>query len=176
MAHAELETKNELLGPMEDDDEGARANKHLLFNIGKESYGLNIADITQIIEMQRITDVPDMAGYMKGVINLRGKIIPVMDLRLRFGIDERAYDDRNCVIVVNIDSSIIGLIVDSVAEVHDIRQSDIEPPPELGTTEERGNYICGFGKMGEKVTIIINAQEILHTKELENINSTVQEV
>ncbi len=168
MATAELETVDDLF-LADDEDEGGQANKHLLFNIGEELYGLNIAEVTEIIEMQRITAVPDMPGYVKGVINLRGKVIPVMDLRLRFGIEERAYDDRTCMIVVNVDDAALGLIVDTVAEVHDILGTDIEPPPEFKSDGERNRYVSGLGKIEERVAILISAGSILREKELEAI-------
>jgi purine-binding chemotaxis protein CheW len=169
---AEKETESEMfLEGIE--DENSQANKYLLFNIGAEVYGIGIASVTEIIEMQRITDVPDMPGFIKGVINLRGKVIPVMDLRLRFGMDEREYDDRTCCIIVNIDDMSLGFIVDTVAEVHDILESDIDPPPNFKTAEERNRYISGLGKVDDEVKILIDARKILQEKELDTIKGNV---
>ena len=153
----------------DEEDEGAQNNKYLLFNLADEVYGIDIANVTEIIEMQKITDVPDMPDFIKGVINLRGRVIPVMDLRLRFEMSVRDYDDRTCVIIVNIDEISMGFIVDTVAEVHDIREKDIEPPPSFRTDTGKNNYISGLGKMEDRVTILIDVHKLLHDRELEAI-------
>ena len=155
-----------------DDDEGnTQANKYLLFDIGDEVYGIGIVNVTEIIEMQKITEVPDMPGYIKGVINLRGRVIPVMDLRLRFGMEEKIYGDRTCIIIVNIDKSSLGFIVDTVAEVYDIPEKDIEPPPDFKTEAEMNQYISGLGKVGGEVKILIDVKKILLEKDIEIIKS-----
>ena len=154
---------------VDDEQDGAQSSKHLLFNIGSEVYGIDIAHVTEIIEMQKITEVPDMPGFIKGVINLRGRVIPVMDLRLRFEMKEREYDDRTCVIIVNIASTSMGFIVDTVAEVHDIAADDIEPPPSFKTDEGRNQYISGLGKVEDRVTILIDVDQILAERELEAV-------
>lgn len=159
---------------LEDEDgENMQNNKYLLFNIGEEVYGIDIATVTEIIEMQKITDVPDMPSFIKGVINLRGRVIPVMDLRLRFGMVERAYDDRTCVIIVKIDETQMGFIVDTVAEVHDIIETNIEPPPSFKSDNGRNHYISGLGKVNERVTILIDAHRLLHDRELEGLSEAV---
>ena len=158
---------------MEDEDDDAQANKYLLYNIGEEVYGIGIASVTEIIEMQTITLVPDMPGYVKGVINLRGKVIPVMDLRLRFGMKERPYDDRTCIIIVNIDDTSLGFIVDTVAEVHDILEKDIEPPPTFKNQTTKNRYISGLAKVGEEVKVLIDVKKLLHEKEFETIKTNV---
>jgi len=152
-----------------DEEEDSLANKYLLFNLGKEVYGIAIVNVTEIIEMQKITEMPDMPGYVKGVINLRGRVIPAMDLRLRFGMEQRACDDRTCMIIVSMGGISLGLIVDTVAEVRDIREQDIDPPPQFKTHEERNRYISGLGKVGEEVKILIDADKILHEKDWETI-------
>jgi len=153
-----------------DDDEETktRGSKYLFFSLGDDLYGINIMNVTEIIEMQRITEVPDMPGYVKGVINLRGKVIPVMDLRLRFGMAEREYDDRTCVIVTAIQSSSLGLIVDTVAEVHDIAAGDIEQAPNFsgGIAD---HYVEGVGKVGNRVSVLIDAERILNGKDLRTV-------
>ena len=168
----ESEVHDELF--LEDEDgENMQNNKYLLFNIGEEVYGIDIANVTEIIEMQKITDVPDMPTFIKGVINLRGRVIPVMDLRLRFGMNERDYDDRTCVIIVKIEDTSMGFIVDTVAEVHDIVETNIEPPPTFKSDTDRNHYISGLGKVNDRVTILIDAHRLLHDKELESISDAI---
>ncbi len=152
-----------------DEEEDSQANKYLLFNLGKEVYGIAIVNVTEIIEMQKITEMPDMPGYVKGVINLRGRVIPAMDMRLRFGMEQRSSDDRTCMIIVSMGDMSLGLIVDTVAEVHDIREQDIDPPPQFKTHMERNRYISGLGKVGNEVKILIDADKILHENDLETI-------
>ena len=101
----------------DDENEDTQEGKYLSFRIGGEVYGIEIRHVTEIVGIQKITEVPDMPQYMKGVINLRGNVIPVVDVRLRFHMQPRDYDDRTCVIVVNINDASIGLVVDSVKEV-----------------------------------------------------------
>jgi purine-binding chemotaxis protein CheW len=148
-----------------DDDENGQADKYLLFTLGEELYGIAIASVTEIIEMQKITEVPDMPGYIKGVINLRGRVIPVMNLRSRFGMEEKEYDDRTCIVVVEVDKSSMGFIVDTVAEVYDIQEKDIEPAPSFKENEGRGHYISGIGKVENRVTILIDSRLILQEKD-----------
>ncbi len=146
---------------VDDEDESYQENKYLLFNIGNEMYGINIMIVTDIIELQKITEVPDMPNYIKGVINLRGKVIPVMDLRLRFGMAAREYDDRTCIIIVNVENTSIGFIVDTVSEVKDIFESEIDPPPNFKKQATRDRYISGLGKVDNEVKILLDVGKIL---------------
>jgi purine-binding chemotaxis protein CheW len=142
--------------------------KYLVFSLAEEDYGLSIRDITEIIGVQRITDLPDTPHYVKGVINLRGKVIPVIDVRIRFGIEPEEYTERTCIIVVNIRGNAVGLIVDSVAEVIDIPASQVEEPPKLNRgTGSR--FINGLGKVGESVKILLDTQKLLYEEELEQL-------
>ena len=156
------------------DDEGGntQADKYLLFNIGEEVYGIAVAHVTEIIEMQKVTEIPDMPDFVKGAINLRGKANPVIDLRLRFGMSERAHDDRTCIIIVNIDGASLGFIVDTVAEVHDIMETDIDPPPNFRSEESRNQYISDLGNIDDRVTILIDTQKILKRDELDSLPSS----
>ncbi len=159
----------------DDDDENSQANKYLLFSIGEEVYGISIVSVTEIIEMQKITAVPDMPGYVKGVINLRGRVIPIMDLRLRFGMEERAHDDRTCVIIADVKDDQLGFIVDTVAEVQDILEKDIEPPPNFKSDAGRNQYLSGLGKIEGRVTILIDVKRILQEREIETITKNLGE-
>jgi len=109
------------------------------------------------------------------VINLRGKVIPVMDLRLRFGMDPRDYDDRTCIIIVNVDNTSIGFIVDTVSEVKDIRESDIDPPPSFKKHSTRDRYISGLGKVDDEVRILLDVKKILEQDEELNLESIAGE-
>ncbi len=153
-----------------DDDEDTQKDKYLTFHLAGEDYGIDIAFVTEIIGIQKITQVPDMPVFIKGVINLRGKVIPVMDVRLRFKMEERAYDERTCIIVVDINTTAVGLVVDEVREVADIPEAQVEPPPASGRgTSSR--YLKGLGKMGDEVKILLNAEKLLYDEELELIEA-----
>jgi purine-binding chemotaxis protein CheW len=155
----------------EEEDEDTQANKYLFFRIGKESYGIGIRHIIEIIELQAISTVPDMPSYVRGVINLRGKVIPIVDLRLRFDMEERSYDDRTCIIVTDIDNVLIGFIVDTVEEVMEILENAIEPPPRFKSASGRERYISGMGKVGESVKILIDVEKIVRDEEIQAMAS-----
>jgi purine-binding chemotaxis protein CheW len=145
----------------DDENEDTQANKYLFFRIGKESYGIGIRFIIEIIELQHISEVPEMPRYVKGVINLRGKVIPIVDLRLRFEMEARAYDDRTCIIVTEIDRILIGLVVDTVEEVMEIPEDQIDPPPRFKAVAGKDRYIHGMGKVGNAVKIIIDVEKVI---------------
>lgn len=140
----------------------------LTFSLGNEEYGIEIRNITEITGIQNITDLPDVPNYVKGVINLRGKTLPVIDIRLRFRIEEKEYNERTCIIVVNIKEMAVGLIVDSVTEVLDIPAKDIEPPPKINQGDS-SRYIQGLGKVGDEVKIILDVQKLLFGEEFDMI-------
>lgn len=148
----------------EEEEEDTQQDKFLTFFINKEEYGIDIRYVTEIIGVQSITEVPDMPVYIKGVINLRGKVIPVMDVRLRFGLEERSYDDRTCIVVINIEEQAVGLIVDRVSEVLDIPAGEIEPPPQLHLGK-KGRLLLGMGKVDDGVKILLDAQKLLCEEE-----------
>ena len=156
----------------DDDESGSGKSKYLFFNLGDELYGINIMNITEIIEMERITEVPDMPDYVKGVINLRGKVIPVMDLRLRFSMPERDYDDRTCIIVAAIETASLGLIVDTVAEVHALAVADIEETPSFSGSV-KDHYVEGIGKVEDRVTVLIDARKILQGEDLQAVKNQI---
>ena len=152
----------------DEDDEDSQKDKFLTFHVGNEDYGIDIRYITEIIGIQKITEVPDMPDFVKGVINLRGKVIPVIDVRTRFSLESRAYDDRTCIMVVNINDVSIGLVVDTVSEVTDIPEANIEPPPRTGNGV-KSRYIKGMGKVGEEVKILLDVNKFLFENELEQM-------
>lgn len=153
----------------DDEDVDTQENKYMLFNIAEEVYGIDIIHVLEIIEVQKITEIPDMPDYIKGVINLRGKIIPVMDMRLRFGMEERSYDDRTCIIIVKVNDTAIGFIVDTVAEVQTITRDNIDPPPQFRSKKMRDKYLKGIGKVGDEVKILLDAEKIIFKEDLNKI-------
>ena len=155
-------SKGELLDDMlDDEEEDTQANKYMFFRIGTESYGIGIRHVIEIVELQRISAVPDMPAYVKGVINLRGKVIPVVDLRLRFSMEERVYDDRTCIVVSEIDGVSLGFIVDTVEEVLEIPENQVEPAPRFRTVSGKERYIAGMGKVGEHVKILLDVEKLV---------------
>lgn len=147
-------------------DEDVQKDKYLTFHLGEEEYGLDIAFVTEIVGIQKITAVPDMPDFVRGVINLRGQVIPVMDVRMRFHMPPREYDERTCVIVVNVSDRMIGLVVDMVNEVADIPDSCISPPPSMGSGKG-SRFIQGMGKINDDVKILLNVSMLLGEEELE---------
>ena len=147
---------------MEAEEEALRSQMFLTFMLGGESYGLAITAVTEIIGFQQITPVPDVPHYIRGIINLRGKVIPVMDVRARFGMEPRDYDARTCIIVVHIREASVGLIVDTVSEVVDIELSNIEAPPSMGSSAGGGQgFMMGVGKVEDEVKLLLDAGRLL---------------
>ncbi len=143
--------------------------KFLTFVLGKEEYGIEILKVREIIGLMDITTVPQTPEYMKGVINLRGKVIPVIDLRLKFSLQEEEHTQETCVIVVEVNSTSIGLIVDSVSEVSDISGEEIENAPSFGQGIDT-SFIMGLGKVKEKIIILLDIEAVLSSEELEMVN------
>lgn len=150
-------------------EEDTQKGKFLTFVLGGESYGIEIRFVTEIIGIQPVTQVPELPDYIRGIINLRGKIIPVMDVRLRFGKPFMEYNDRTCVIVIDIADISIGLIVDSVSEVLSIPDSEIVPPPDLNKAGSK--YIKGIGKVGNEVKLLLDCSKLLNEEEVENLSN-----
>lgn len=142
-------------------DTAAEMNgKYLTFWTDEQLYGVPIADVVQIVGMQQITAIPEFPDYAKGIINLRGNIIPLIDVRLRFHKDEAAYNERTCVIVTNIQENSIGFIVDAVDAVTDIRDENISPPPQLSTSMDNA-YLTGIAKLENRVVLLLDINKIL---------------
>ncbi len=144
--------------------------KYLTFSLAGEEYGIGILKVKEIIGMMPITAVPRAPGQIKGVINLRGKVIPVVDLRLKFGLEPMAYTERTCIIVVEIafgsGKVFMGIVVDSVSEVLNIRGADVEPAPDFGSKLDTG-YILGMAKAGQSVKILLDIDRVLGSAETE---------
>ena len=140
------------------------AGKYLTFSLGSEEYGVGILKVREIIGVMEITAVPHTPPYIKGVINLRGRVIPVLDLRIKFGMPPKEYDERTCVIVVEVqgrtDPVQVGMVVDSVSEVANIVAGEIEPPPSLGASRETEN-ILGMAKLKGSVKILLDVNRVV---------------
>lgn len=161
--------------PAAEAEESIQDNKYLLCKIGTEEYGIDIASVQSIEELQKIIAVPDLPAYVKGVINLRGSVIPVIDLRMKFNMKEREYDDRTCIVIARIGGADLGLIVDTVSEVHDIPKSSIDPPPAFENRTGQKRYIAGLGKIGEEVKIILNVSKLFRDDEIEEMTAKAGE-
>jgi purine-binding chemotaxis protein CheW len=146
-----------------------KEGKYLTFTLAEEEYGIGILKIKEIIGMMPITTVPQTPKFVKGVINLRGKVIPVIDLRLRFGMESMDYTERTCIIVVEIDGTTstvqIGIVVDAVSEVLNITGKDIEDTPTFGA-KLNTNYILGMAKMEGGVKILLDIDRVLNGNEI----------
>lgn len=152
-----------------------REGKYLTFSLAEEEYGIGILKIKEIIGMMPITTVPQTPDFVKGVINLRGKVIPVIDLRLRFGIESNDYTERTCIIVVEIlgqnGTVQIGIVVDTVSEVLNVKADDVEDTPAFGT-KLNTEYILGMAKMEGGVKILLDIDRVLNASEISSIENT----
>ena len=155
-------------------DTSAMDGKFLTFILGKEVYGIEILKVREIIGLMDITTVPQTPEYMKGVINLRGKVIPVIDLRLKFGMPEEEHTQETCVIVVEVNNTSLGIIVDSVSEVSDINGGEIEDAPSFGQGIDT-SFIMALGKVKDKIIILLDIEAVLSSEELEMVGELAKE-
>jgi len=151
-----------------------RSGKYISFRLGSEEFAIQVLQVREIVGIQEITAVPQTPHGVKGVINLRGKVIPVVDLRLRFGLEELEYSQRTCIIVVQIGGDggrvLVGLIVDAVSEVLNLQASDIEDAPDFGPGVALP-YLLGMAKIKGKVKILLDIQAALAGGELAALSS-----
>ena len=150
--------------PLVDDAAPDLSGKYLTFRLADEEYGLEILRVREIIGVMDITKVPQTRPFVEGVINLRGKVIPVVNLRVKFGLPRAEYTEETCTIVVDV-GELMGIIVDTVQEVHDISAENIEAPPRMGGTVETG-FILGMGKVDGDVKMLLDIAEVLTAEEL----------
>ncbi|HUI57585.1 MAG TPA: chemotaxis protein CheW [Bryobacteraceae bacterium] len=155
----------------------ARAGKYLVFELGREEFGIQVLKVREIMGVLDITAVPQTPAYMKGVINLRGKVIPVVDLRLKFGLPGTEYTQRTCIIVVQLQadmsSMLMGIVVDGVAEVLNLAGGDIEDTPDFGQGAVRP-YLLGMAKIKGKVKILLDIDQVMTSQELHGLNALMQ--
>ena len=137
-------------------------NKYVTFKSGNEYFGLKIEYVNEIIVFQEITEMPESEDYIKGLINLRGKIIPVIDVRIRFKQEALEYTDRTCIIVINVKDTVVGLIVEKIAEVVEITEENILESPSLGNMDKCQNrYVYAIGKVGESVKLLLDPEKLI---------------
>ncbi len=165
-----MENMSELKRQVDEENANERdtqKGKYMTFKSGNEYFGLEIQYVNEIIQLQAITAIPETEDYIKGLINLRGKVIPVVDVRLRFKQEPFEYNDRTCIIVINIKSMMVGLIVEKIAEVVEIKEDNILPPPSVGRTDKVQNkYVYGIGKVGDTVKLLLDPDKLLNDQDL----------
>ena len=152
--------------------EDTQKGKYLTFFIEKIVYAIEIKFVTEIIGIQPITEIPEVPSYVKGIINLRGKIIPVMDVRVRFKKEPIQYNDRTCIVVVDVNDISLGLIVDNVSEVLQIAEENIVIPPDINKGMEN-KYIKEIGKVDNCVNLILSCEKLINDNEFESFNQIV---
>ena len=163
------EIKEELL-------EDSQKGKFMTFQTGKEYFGISIGYVNEIIAMQPITAIPEVDDYIKGLINLRGKIIPVIDVRVRFKMEPKEYTDRTCIIVIDVKSTVVGLIVEKIAEVDTIMDDDIVPPPKLGHREsEQRKYVYGLARTDNTMKLLLDPEKLIKEEDLEVLEEVQEE-
>ena len=149
------------------DERDTQKGKYVTFKSGDEYFGLKIQYVNEIIVFQEITKIPESEDYIKGLINLRGKIIPVIDVRLRFKQEPFEYTDRTCIIVVNVKNIVVGLIVEQIAEVVEIQEENIIPSPSVGKADKSQNkYVYAIGKVGDQVKLLLDPDRLLNDEEI----------
>jgi purine-binding chemotaxis protein CheW len=161
-----------------DAETDSRPGKYLTFQLGQEEFGIQVVKVREIMGLQDITAVPHTASYVKGVINLRGKVTPVVDLRLKFGLPEAEYTQRTCIIVVQATGSagpmLMGIIVDSVSEVLNLTAADIEDTPDFGDGAATP-FLLGMAKTKGKVKILLEIDQVLTSQELGGLHSMLEQ-
>ena len=166
-----MEEKNRLSGKQSgryrsSDSHDTQRDKYMTFKSGSEYFGLEIQYVQQIIQYQAITKIPETEDYIKGLINLRGRIVPVVDVRLRFKQGEYQYNDKTCILVITVKNTTVGLIVEQIAEVVEIREENVLPPPTLGRADKGHNkYVYGIGKVGTAVKLLLDPEKLLYDEE-----------
>jgi purine-binding chemotaxis protein CheW len=143
------------------------------FKVGNEEFGLDILKVQEIIRLRELTRVPNMPDFVDGVINLRGKVIPVIGLRRRLGIEVGEVDKRTRIVVAEVNGKVLGFVVDEVSEVLRIPEASFEPPPKLGQVERE--YVQGIGKIDERLLILIDLSPLLSDREQSQIAAVQQE-
>lgn len=153
----------------DEDEEDSMKDRYLAFSVADEEYGIEINYVTEIVGIQRISVVPETPSFIRGVINLRGQVIPVMDVRIRFHMPFREYSERTCVIVVSLKDSLVGLVVDAVKEVTSVPEECISEAPRVARSPS-ARYIKGLGKIGEEVKILLDVEKLLSDFDHESLS------
>jgi purine-binding chemotaxis protein CheW len=149
---------------------GGEGSQYVTFCLGEEEYGVDILKVQEIIGITPVTKVPYLPDFIKGVINLRGIVVPIVDLRLRFRLPVAEYTDRTCVVIVKVDERVVGMIVDSVSEVMEISEAMIDPAPAFGHGV-RTDFIEGMGKVEERLVLLLNIEKLFTEDEMQDIGN-----
>ncbi|HKW64164.1 MAG TPA: chemotaxis protein CheW [Candidatus Acidoferrum sp.] len=161
------------------EQETAVQQQYLTFFLAEEEYAVNIQRVKEIIEYSSVTKVPKVPRWIRGVINLRGNVVPVVDLAVRFGLDERPTTKTTCIVIVEVqqdaENTVMGVIADAVNQVIELNPGDIEQPPAFGT-RVRLEYLAGMGKLGKKFALILNIDHVLSAVELLTVTGLQKEV
>ncbi len=152
----------------DEEDEDLLSDRYLTFSLDSDAYGIEIRHVLEIVVLQPITEVPDLPAYVRGVINLRGQVLPVIDLHRRFNLAERPYDERTCVIVTELRGMSIGLIVDQVDDVVTIFPTEISPAPRL-SRGPTARCLYGVGRADDGVKLLLSADELVFGDDVEHL-------
>lgn len=155
---------------LEDDDDSIE-NTYLTFAVGSEEYAIPVVHVTEIVRLQKVFAVPDVERYVRGVINLRGKVIPLVDVRARFGFAETLYSDRTVIVVIELGAAPTGLLVDAVFDIAEILPGAIEPARALASSS---NLVVGMSKRGDKVSFVLDVERLVGGAEVEGTSASSQ--
>ena len=178
--HTKRVTMNEQDDVFDEDEDDNIDNTYLNFGIAGEDYAINVGHVTEIVRLQKVFAVPDVQAHVRGVINLRGKVIPLLDVRTRFGLAFADYTDRTVVVVIELEGTPTGLVVDGVSGICEIPPDQVEPAPSTMRTADH-SLICGLGKRGERVSFIIDVPTLVttrgvtHHRKIEELRTTSNE-
>ena len=164
------ESMEGLLSIADEELEDVRQGKYMTFQVGTDFFGIELKYVNEIIQMQPVTPIPEVEHFIKGLINLRGKIIPVIDVADRFCKEAFEYNDRTCVIVIEVKGIEVGLIIENIAEVVSINAENILPPPTAGHGSGQNKFVHGIGKIGEEVKLLLDPVKLLSDDALDFID------
>ena len=153
---------------MDGDELSLEGDQYVTFALAEEEYGVDILKVQEIIGYKGFTKIPDTSDYVKGVLNLRGTVVPVIDLRIKFRMPEKAYDKFTVIMIVVVEGRVMGIIVDAVSDVVNFGKNDIQPPPKIAS-KVRTEFIKGMGCKGEKFVILLEIEKILALEELDQL-------
>ena len=154
------------LDELREDEENPLKDMYMTFKSGNEHFGISVSNVIEIIGMQAITQVPDVEDYIRGLINLRGKIIPVIDVRVRFRQEALPYTDRTCIIVINVNGTVLGLIVEKIDEVMKIDKNNISAPPSLSQNANASEkYVCGLARTADGVKLLLDPERLIQDED-----------
>jgi purine-binding chemotaxis protein CheW len=153
--------------------DNALKNQYLTFWADGQLFGVSIVNVMQIIRMQKIVEIPDYPSYAKGIINLRGSIVPILDIRMRLGKPQVEYSERTCIVIIDVREKLYGIAVDLVNEVMEILPENISPPPQMDGVSV-SEYLSGITKLDEKVVMVLDCSSLLKEEELEKLTSAAK--